>query len=163
MLVGRIVRPHGVHGEVNMKALTAYPEHLSPQMQLYVGARHQPLTIRRIRRRDEVMLLVQFEGINDRNAAESLREEMVYVHIDNAVPLEEDEYYLYQIEGIKVVTSDGEELGQITDIIETGANDVYIITAPDGAEHLIPAIEDVIQSVDVAEGLMVVRLLDGLL
>jgi 16S rRNA processing protein RimM len=146
-----------------MKALTAYPEHLSTQMQLYVGTRHQPFAIRRIRRRDEAMLLVQFEGINDRNAAESLREEMVYVHIDNAVPLEEDEYYLYQIEGIKVVTSDGEELGQITDIIETGANDVYVVTTPDGAEHLIPAIEDVIQSVDVAEGLMVVRLLDGLL
>jgi 16S rRNA processing protein RimM len=146
-----------------MKSLTAYPEHLSTQMQLYVGTRHQPFAIRRIRRRDEAMLLIQFEGINDRNAAESLREEMVYVHIDNAVPLEEDEYYLYQIEGIKVVTSDGEELGQITDIIETGANDVYVVTTPDGAEHLIPAIEDVIQSVDVAEGLMVVRLLDGLL
>ncbi|MEJ2148562.1 MAG: ribosome maturation factor RimM [Chloroflexota bacterium] len=161
--MGRIVRPHGVRGEVSMKALTAYPEHLSTQRQLYVGAGRQPFAVRRIRHRDETMLLVQFEGVDDRNAAESLREEMVYVHIDNAVPLEEDEYYLYQIEGIRVVTSDGEALGQVTDIIETGANDVYVITAPDGAEHLIPAIEDVIQSVDVAEGLMVVRLLDGLL
>jgi 16S rRNA processing protein RimM len=163
LLVGRIVRPHGVHGEVNMKALTAYPEHLSKQMKLYVGAGHQPFAIRRIRQRDEIMLIVQFEDINDRDAAESLREEMVYVHIDNAVPLEEDEYYLYQIEGIRVVTSDGKELGLVTGIIETGANDVYVVTTPDGVEHLIPAIEDVIQSVDVAEGVMVVRLLDGLL
>jgi 16S rRNA processing protein RimM len=161
--VGRIVRPHGVRGEVNMKALTAYPERLSAQMQLYVGPRHQPFTVRRIRRRDEEMLIVQFEGIDDRDAAESLREEMVYVHIDDAVPLEEDEYYLYQIEGIRVVTSDGEELGQVTDVIETGANDVYVVSTPDGAEHLIPAIADVIQTIDVAEGLMVVKLLDGLL
>ena len=120
LLVGRIVRPHGVRGEVNVKALTAYPEHLSTQTQLYVGARRQPFAVRRIRHRTEEMLIVQFEGVDDRNAAERLREEMVYVHIKDAVPLEEDEYYLYQIEGIRVVTDDGEELGQVTDVIETG-------------------------------------------
>jgi 16S rRNA processing protein RimM len=146
-----------------MKALTAYPEHLSTQRQLYIGAGHQPFPLRRIRQRSEEMLIVQLEGIDDRNAAESLREEMVYVHIDSAVPLEEDEYYLYQIEGIRVMTDKGQELGHVTDVIETGANDVYVVTAPDGTEHLIPAIEDVIQAVDIAEGLMVVKLIEGLL
>jgi 16S rRNA processing protein RimM len=161
--VGRIVRPHGVRGEVNLRALTAYPERLSSQVRLYVGSRRQRFAVRRIRQRSEEMLIVQLEGIDDRDAAESLREEMVYVHIDDAVPLEEDEYYLYQIEGIRVVTGEGEELGQVTDVIETGANDVYVVTTPDGTEHLIPAIADVIQTVDVAKGVMVVKLLDGLL
>jgi 16S rRNA processing protein RimM len=157
------VRPHGVRGEVNMRALTDYPRRLSAQARLYLGSHHQPFAVRRVRQRSEEMLIVQFEGVDDRNAAESLREEMVYVHIDDAVPLEEGEYYLYQIEGIRVVTSDGEELGQVTDVIETGANDVYVVTTPGGTEHLIPAIEDVIQTVDIAGGLMVVKLLDGLL
>ena len=146
-----------------MKALTAYPEHLSTQIQLYIGARRQPFALRRIRQRSEEILIIQLEGVDDRDTAESLREEMVYVHIDNAVPLEEDEYYLYQIEGIRVVTDEGQELGHVTDVIETGANDVYVVTAPNGTEHLIPAIEDVIQVVDFAENLMVIKLLDALL
>jgi 16S rRNA processing protein RimM len=146
-----------------MKALTDYPEHLAAQMALYIGAQRRPFVVQRIRQRSEEMLIVQFHDVGDRDTAETLREELVYVHINDAVPLEEDEYYLYQIEGIRVVTGEGEELGQVTDVIETGANDVYVVTTPDGAEHLIPAIEDVIQAVDLAKGVMVIRLLDGLL
>jgi 16S rRNA processing protein RimM len=157
------VRPHGVRGEMNVKAMTAYPERLAAQQQLFIGPRHQHYPVQRIRQRSEEMLIVQLEGVDDRNAAEALREELVYVHIDDAVPLEDDEYYLYQIEGIRVVTSEGEELGTVTDVLETGANDVYIVTTPEGTEHLIPAIEDVIQTIDLAENVMVVRLLDGLL
>ena len=162
LIVGEIIRPHGVRGDVAMKSLTAYPERLGDIEQLYVGADHVPYRVKRIRPHQSGMLIL-FQGIADRNQAEELRGEMVYIHLDDAIPLEDGEYYLYQIEGIRVVTDEGQELGHLTDYIETGANDVYIITTSEGGEVLIPAIPDVIQAVDLDAHVMTVRLLDGLI
>jgi 16S rRNA processing protein RimM len=94
--------------------------------------------------------------------AEGLREQFVHVHVDDAVPLEDGEYYLFQIEGIQVVTEDGESLGHLSGLLETGANDVYVITTPEGDEILLPVIPDVIKKVDVPGGVMIVHLLEGL-
>lgn len=162
LIVGEIIRPHGVRGEVAMKAVTAYPERLSEIETLYVGEDFTPYRVKRARHHRAGMLLL-FESIADRDQAEELRGQTVYIHIDDAIPLEEGEYYLYQLEGIRVVTDKGVELGELTDYIETGANDVYIITTPDGGEVLIPAIPDVIQKIDLEEHTMTVRLLEGLI
>lgn len=145
-----------------MKSLTAYPERLGSIETLYVGEGHTPYRVKRIRPHQSGML-IQFQGISDRNQAEDLRGEMVYIHLDDAIPLEDGEYYLFQIEGIRVITDDGQELGHLTDYIETGANDVYIITTPEGGEVLIPAIPDVIRQVDLDAHVMMVKLLDGLI
>ena len=162
LIVGEIIRPHGVRGDVAMKAVTAYPERLSEIETLYVGEDFTPYRVKRARQHRAGMLLL-FESITDRDQAEELRGQTVYVHIDDAVPLEEGEFYLYQLEGIRVVTDEGVELGELTDYIETGANDVYIITTPDGDEVLIPAIPDVIQEIDLEEHTMTVKLLEGLI
>jgi 16S rRNA processing protein RimM len=162
LIVGQIIRPHGVRGEVAMKSLTAYPERLGDLERLYVGIDHTPYHVKRIRPHQAGMLIL-FQGISDRNQAEELRGETVYVHLDDAIPLEDGEYYLYQIEGIRVVTDEGQELGHLTDYIETGANDVYIITTPEGDEVLIPAIPDVIKAVDLDAHVMTIKLLDGLI
>lgn len=145
-----------------MKIITDYPEKLLQIETLYVGPDHLPYRVRRMRRHFDGMI-IQLDGVADRNAAEALREMMVYIHISDAVPLEEGEYYLFQIEGIRVVTDEGLELGHLTNLIETGANDVYVITGPQGQEILIPAIPEVIQEVDTAGGVMTVHLLDGLM
>lgn len=162
LIVGRIVRPHGIRGEVAMKLITDYPDRLLDIQTLYLGPQHQPHQVKRIRRHSEGML-IQFTGISDRNQAEQFREMLVYVHIDDAVPLEEGEYYLYQLEGISIVTDTGQILGHLTGLIETGANDVYIVTTPEGGEILLPAIPDVIREVNVSERVMVVHLLEGLI
>lgn len=162
LIVGRVVRPHGVRGDIAMKILTDYPERLVEIETVHVGPDHTPYTIERVRNH-KIGLLIKFEEIDDRDEAEALREHFVYVHRSNAIPLEEGEYYLYQLEGMRVVTEEGEELGRLTDYIVTGANDVYIISRPDGTELLIPAIPDVIREVDVASGTMTVRLLEGLM
>lgn len=156
------MRPHGIRGEVAMKLITDYPDRLLDIKTLYLGPQHQPYQIKRIRRHSEGML-IQFSGISDRNQAEHFREMLVYVHIDDAVPLEEGEYYLYQLEGINIVTDTGQTLGRLTGLIETGANDVYIVTTPEGGEILLPAIPDVIKEVNISERVMVVHLLEGLI
>lgn len=162
LIVGQIVRPHGVRGEVGMKLLTAYPERLPAIETLYLGEAYQPYQVSRMRRHSEGML-IQFRGVNDRNDADVLRGLMVHIHIDNAVPLEDGEYYLFQIEGIRVVTDAGDELGRLTGLLETGANDVYVVTTPEGREVLLPAIPDVIRNVDVSAQIMTVHLIDGLI
>lgn len=145
-----------------MKILTSYPERLSQIGTLYVGEEHQPLTVRRMRRHMDGMIIL-FERIAERNDAEKLRGKTVYIHLKDAVPLGDGEYYLFQIEGIRVITDTGTELGHLRDVIETGANDVYVVTGEDGREILLPAISQVILSVDVPEQVMTVHLLDGLL
>jgi 16S rRNA processing protein RimM len=162
LIVGEIIRPHGVRGDVAMKSLTAYPERLGAIKTLYVGEDYTPCRVQRIRPHQAGMLIL-FQGLADRDQAEELRGEMVYIHMDDAIPLEDGEYYLFQIEGIRVVTDEGQELGHLTDYIETGANDVYIITTPEGNEVLIPAIPDVIQQVDLDVHVMTIKLLDGLI
>jgi 16S rRNA processing protein RimM len=162
LIVGEIIRPHGVRGDVAMKSLTAYPERLGDIETLYVGEDFTPYQVKRIRPHQAGMIIL-FQGLSDRDQAEELRGEMVRIHMDDAVPLEDGEYYLFQIEGIRVVTDEGQELGHLTDYIETGANDVYIITTPEGSEVLIPAIPDVIRQVDLEAHVMTIRLLDGLI
>jgi 16S rRNA processing protein RimM len=145
-----------------MKVLTEYPERLSGVDALYVGPDYRPLHLERTRQH-QTGLLVKFKGISDRNAAEEMRNQFVYVHIDDAIPLEEGEVYLYQIEGMQVVTDEGETLGRVTDYIETGANDVYIVTTPEGDEILLPAIPQVVVGLDVENKVMTVHLLEGLI
>ena len=162
LLVGRITRPHGVRGDVQMKLHTAYPERLAEAKRLFVGREHKPHDVETIRSH-RAGLIVRFAGFNDRDAADALRNRDVYVHLDDAIPLEDGEYYLFQIEGMRVVTDTGEELGRLTDFFETGANDVYIVTTAEGKEILLPAIPDVILKVDVPAGVMTVHLLKGLI
>jgi 16S rRNA processing protein RimM len=144
-----------------MRVLTAHPDRLPTLETLYIGETRRPYQVKQVRRHKQGMIVL-LDGMGDRDEAETLRGQFVYVHIKNAVPLEEGEYYLFQIEGIKVVSDTGEELGRLTDLIETGANDVYVVTSPDNREILLPVIPEVIRRVDVSAGIMTVHLLDGL-
>jgi 16S rRNA processing protein RimM len=143
-----------------MILMTEHPERLMNVEVLYLGPDLEPYQVKRMRHQDG--MIITFEKVPDLETAETLREHLVHVHLKDAVPLEDGEYYLFQIEGIRVVTEDGEELGRLTGLIETGANDVYIVTSGEGKEILLPAIPDVILNVDVPGGIMTVRLLEGL-
>lgn len=145
-----------------MKTITDYPERLLDIETLYLGPDYDPFDVVRIRPHSEGMIIL-FDGIDDRDSAEDLRGLMAHVHIDDAVPLDEGEHYLYEIEGIRVVTDGGQELGRLTGVVETGANDVYVITSAEGREVLLPAIPDVIVKVDAEAQVMTVHLIDGLL
>jgi 16S rRNA processing protein RimM len=102
------------------------------------------------------------EGVDDRDAAERLTGAFIKIPPEEALPLEENEYYLRDLIGLAVKTDGGEELGRLTDVISTGANDVYAVDKPGQKQLLIPAIKECIVAVDISGGSMTVHLLDGL-
>ena len=162
LVVGFLRRPHGVKGEMLMVVHTDFPERLKTGMTLYVGADYNPQVVASLRTHASG-LLIRFRGMKTPEEAGLFRNTWVYVPTADRPELPEGEYYHHQLLGIKVVTDDGRELGVVTDIVETGANDVYIVKDSDGKEVLLPAIPPVILEVNLAERQMLVHLLDGLI
>lgn len=160
LAVGRVLRPHGIQGELLLATLTDFPEHLRKVDIVYVGDDYTPHPLSKARVHQNT-LIVQLADCRDRDSAEALRNQLVYVHADAAAPLPPGRYYHHQIIGLNVVSDAGEALGTITHILETGANDVYVVKHATG-ELLLPAIKSVILSVDLEHQLMTVHLLDGL-
>jgi 16S rRNA processing protein RimM len=166
LAVGQVLRPHGVRGELRVQIITDYPGRLGGCAHFHLAPPESPEAARcypveELRRHREVLLL-KLSGCDDRNAAEELRGMLVQIPIEEAVPLEEGEYYHFQLIGVRVETEDGEWLGQVVEVLATGANDVYVVRGPQG-EVLLPAIEDVVRELDLASKRMVVHLLPGTL
>jgi 16S rRNA processing protein RimM len=171
--VGRLRRPHGVHGEIQMDVLTDFPERIRPGATLFAGPEHTPLKVRAVRWHNRVMLIA-FTGLNTPEQVGELRSQILSVTADDRPPLEEDEYYYHQIIGLRVIDDEGRLLGTVSSILETGANDVYVIVPGAGEpgtgapgrparELLLPATEETILAVDLDKGEMKVHLLPGLL
>jgi 16S rRNA processing protein RimM len=156
LAVGRLRRSHGVSGEIAMEVLTDFPQRLLPGRAVYVGEDHREQRIKSVRWKDTLLLLA-FEGIEIREQVAALTNQIVYIAASSLPDLPEGEYYHHQLVGLNAVDERGQRLGRLTDILETGANDVYVITAEDGKELLLPAIEAVILSVDLDAGEMLVR------
>lgn len=160
LAIGRVLRPHGVRGEIRVEIHTDHPERFEVYKSLYIGTEHRPYTLAG-HRFHQGKVLLKLDGVDDRNAAETLRAQWVCIATEDAVPLEEGEVYLHQMISLRVVTIDGEDLGVVSEIIETGANLVYAVRGKEG-EILIPDIPEVIEAVDVEGGQVTVRLMEGL-
>jgi 16S rRNA processing protein RimM len=162
LAVGRVIKPHGVHGEVRVEMLTDVPERFGWLEYIYVGERNpRRVAVEGVRYHQEFVLL-RLAGYPTRDEAETLRNELLLVPEDEAVPLEEGEYFLHQLIGLEVLTEAGRSLGRLSDVLETGANNVFVVDGP-GGQHLIPDIPDVVIQVDVDGGRIVIRPLPGLL
>ena len=138
--------------------MTDFADRFMPGSQLLAGDTRY--TVRGVRTHQKTLLLA-LEGIRTRNQADALRDKLLEVPEDDLPDLEEDAYYRFEIIGMWVVDEDGQSLGQIEELIETGSNDVYVVRDAD-TELLIPAIDSVIKEVNVAENRMTVALLAGL-
>lgn len=159
LAVGRLRRAHGIYGEILMDIMTDFPERLHVGKTVYVGETHQPMKIATLRSQ-HLSLLVQFDGIEDVDATAALRNQLVFVKAESIPDLPEGEYYHHQLLGIQVVEENGQPVGFLSEIMETGANDVYLVISPEGKETLLPAIESVILEVNLEKGEMRVRLPD---
>jgi 16S rRNA processing protein RimM len=160
LVIGQVQSARGIAGELRVTILSSDPERFRLLDKVYLGDDLVAFSVKRARLHLGKALL-QLEGIDDRDTAEQWSGAYVYVTAEDAVPLGEDEYYYYQIEGLAVVTEQGENLGHVTQVLPTGANDVYIVVG-DGGEVLIPAIKSCILRVDLEARVMTVHLLEGL-
>ena len=165
LVVGEIVGAHGIRGEVKVALETSFPERFQRLTSVLVGppdeSAYRPYRLLAARLHKSFALL-QLADVSDRTTAEEMRGLVVAIPSSEAMPLGEDEYYVHQLQGLAVVTEDGEALGTLEDVIFTGANEVYVVQGEDGGELLLPAIEDVVLEIDLEAERMTVRLLEGL-
>ena len=159
MLIGEITAPQGLKGEVRVFAHTDFPQRFADLE--VIGLRRPGETVRLTSiisaRTSGRMIVLKLAGIESVDAAEALRGTQLVIPRDWAVPLENDEYYHYQLLGLEVITTTGESLGKIIEILPTGANDVY-----ETPLALIPATKDMIRKIDLENGCMIVDARPGL-
>lgn len=161
--VGVIANTHGIRGEVKVFPTTEDPNRFKilKEVLLDTGKEKLPLTISGVRFFKN-LVIVKFKGIDNINDIEKYKGKDLYVTRENAIPLEEDEYYLADILGADVFTEDGKRFGRLKDILETGANLVYV-TEHEGKEVLLPVIPDCVKEISVEEKKVVIHLMKGLL
>ncbi len=162
--VGVITQTHGVRGEVKVFPTTDDPERFLDlkKVLLDTGRETLPLEIQSVKFFKQFVIL-KFKGIDNINDIERYKRCPLMVTREDAVELEEDEFFIADMIGMKVVTEDGEEFGKLKDVMETGANDVYIIESEEYGEVLVPAIKECILDIDVEEQKMTIHLMDGLI
>lgn len=162
--VGVITQTHGIRGEVKVFPTTddaARFEDLK-QVVLDTGKETIPLEIEHVKFFKQFVIL-KFKGYDSINDIERYKRCPLLVTRENAVLLEEDEYFIADMIGMKVVTDEGEDFGILKDVMETGANDVYVIEHPQAGQVLIPAIKECILDVDIPGKLMKIHVMDGLI
>lgn len=162
LVVGYLRRPHGVRGEMVMEVHTDFPERLGPDVEVFVGDTYQPLIISSARPHNEGMI-VKFQNLDTPEGAGRFRNQSVYVRTADRPPLPAGQYYHHQLIGFSVVDEKHELLGALTEIMQTGANEVYVVRRPDNTEVLLPAISSVLLSVDMHRREILVHLLPGLI
>ena len=158
VLAGHILAPVGVEGEVRVEVLSDVPRRFAPGAVVYADG--SPLRVRSCRHMPKG-LTVNFQGVDTRNAAEALRGKSLYIREADVPPPPEDTYYYYEVLGMQVVTVEGDELGVVTEILVTGANDVYVVSG-EKKQTMVPALADVVVAMDVKGQRMTVSLPEGL-
>ena len=161
--VGVISSTHGVRGEVKVYPTTDDVNRFKKlkKVVLDTGREYIELEIFGVKFFKNLVIL-KFKGIDNINDIEKYKGKDLLVHREDAVALEENENYVADLIDLKVVTDEGEVLGYLTEVMETGANDVYIVETEDGRELLLPAIRECILDVDLDEEVMMVHVMPGL-
>ncbi|MFJ3086915.1 ribosome maturation factor RimM [Streptomyces sp. NPDC086838] len=165
LVVARIGRAHGIKGEVTVEVRTDEPElRLAPGAVLATEpATAGPLTIE-TGRVHSGRLLLRFEGVKDRTAAEALRNTLLIADVDPAeLPEDPEEFYDHQLMDLDVVLADGTEIGRITEITHLPSQDLFIVERPDGSEVMIPFVEEIVTEIDLEEQRAVITPPPGLI
>ncbi len=156
VIIGKIVAPHGVRGDIRILPLTEKPEQFLKLNYLLLD-NGQRLRIVNVRFHKK-MILASAEEITSMNEAELLRGKNVSIFSEDLPPLEEGRFYVSDLLGLKVSLEDGKDLGRLKDIISTGNNDVYVIEVPGDKDILLPALKIYVKKIDLNEKLIVVSL-----
>ena len=164
ILVGEIVAPFGVRGQVKVRSYTDNVEHLSRRIRtVYLGPQRQKYELASVLEHKPGLLILSLAGVTTREEAEELRGSEVAILESEAIPLAQDEYFIHQLYGLLVVTESGEEIGRVRDVLSTGASEVLIVPREGRSDALIPVIHDVVKNLDIPRGQIVIHPIEGLL
>ncbi|RJQ41435.1 MAG: 16S rRNA processing protein RimM [Anaerolineaceae bacterium] len=156
LIIGKIRKPHGVRGELLFEILTEFPERIKAGKKVYVGDGKFEQQIESVRFQKE-NYLIKFKEINDCEKAGIYRNQMVYVQAVDLPKLPKDEYYYHDLIGMQVLSEEGEKIGSVSEIIETGAKEVLVVSQA-GKEYLFPFIKQVVLEVNKEESVIIVKL-----
>ncbi len=162
--VGVITQTHGIRGEVKVFPTTDDAARFKElhRVLLDTGKETIPMEIENVKFFKQFVIL-KFKGYDNINDIERYKRCPLLVDRKEAVPLSEDEYFIADMIGMRVITDQGEDFGELKDVMETGANDVYVIEHPAAGEVLVPAIKECVLEVDIAKGQMKIHVMDGLI
>ncbi len=171
VLIGEIVAPQGNRGEIKVMPHTEFPERFQEmdRVRLFAKKDEEPRRIVEVEgcRFHKGAVILKLKDIDSIDEAEELRGMFIKVGRDEVVPLPEGSYYIFELVGLECVTTTGVSLGRITDVLQTGANDVYVVKPNPGvttmSEILIPAIDEVVLDISLEKGQVLIELMDGLL
>jgi len=159
IIVGRVLRLHGISGTIRVEVSSDVPHRFNAGGLLFVAG--TPYFVTSSRQLHQGQVILKLRDVGTPESAQSLLGQLVTVPQTASPQLPPGEYFHFQILGLRVCTEAGEALGRVTEILETGSNDVYVVSG-EGGDILVPAIDEVIQEIDLVQRVMVVKLLDGL-
>ncbi|MBQ7759685.1 MAG: 16S rRNA processing protein RimM [Phascolarctobacterium sp.] len=156
IIIGKIVAPHGVRGDIRIMPLTEKPDlFLDLDYLLLEGGKKLTVKSARFHKR---MVLVTTKEITTMNDAELLRDKYIYIKAEDLPELEDDEFYVADLVGIPVYDLEGKQIGTFKDSLSTGSNDVYVIAVPGAKDILVPALKEYFKEINLAEKRIVVQL-----
>lgn len=160
--IGKCVKPHGLGGEIGVKAITDFPERFEQTEIVFAHQQKDP--VRRLEidtvRNHSGGFLIKFLGVDSKDQADALRGFFLSVPQDELVELEEDEYWHWELEGLRAFDTSGQELGTLKEVIESPAHDLYLIETLEGRTHLVPAVREYVPEISIEENRVVVILPD---
>lgn len=159
--IGKIVNTHGLRGDVKVVVWMDSPEDFETVEHAYVGDEKKKLTVEKVRYQKN-NIIVKFEEYGDINEIEHLKNSVLYADRDELGELPEGVHYIVDLIGLEVVSDTGDKLGVIADVLNTGANDIYVVKRDGKRDLLLPVIDDVVKDIDIEGGRVEVHLLEGL-
>lgn len=169
LMVGRIIRSHGVHGEVKVLPESDDPERLLALSEIFVGRDEATATCHVVesarfqQSKKGLAVLMKLKDVSGRDRADALRQQVVFATKDDLPPLEEGEFFLHDVIGSRVETDAGDEVGVVKDVLALPAHNVYVIKSEGRGDVMVPAVPAFIEKVDVDAHLIVIRPIEGLL
>ncbi len=164
LVVADVVKAHGIKGEIQVYPYTEGPESFVLFKKVFTGPKHQPKSyeILSVKVKGPKKVVLALKGLKAREDAEGLVGKKLWITTKQLPPLEEGEYYHYQIIGMSVEDENGNELGRVKDVMDTGAHSIYVVSGPKG-EILIPAVNHIIKAIDPEKGIIKVDMPPGLI
>ena len=161
--VGAITQTHGIRGEVKVFPMTDDVSRFKNMKELILDTGKEQIVLEVTSARPQKNLVIlKFKGIDNINDVEKYRKKSLYVTRENAVKLKKNEYFIADLIGLQAESDEGEDLGELSDVLQTGANDVYVLSKEGTDDILLPAIRECVKEVDLENGKIIVHLLPGL-